>query len=213
MTQRDGDRRTEAEVRMQERSGRSPAATRSSRPARSPGSLPRALADPDRPGRRRRPRIVAFILVPAVRPGRERRRPAGFNYPADAIKANFELPIPHVAFDLDPSTADRPHQPRDLGPDDLVVAPDRLDRDGRDHHPGRRSCRARSRSSRGAARTRSSTPTRASRTSRRRSAGPAPGRYVPLFVAVLPAHPARATGAACCRSSGGSSSCGRRRAT
>jgi F-type H+-transporting ATPase subunit a len=48
--------------------------------------------------------VVAFILVPPFDPDPNDGDPAGFNYPADAIKANFELPAPHVAFDLDPST-------------------------------------------------------------------------------------------------------------
>ena len=48
--------------------------------------------------------VVSFILVPPFDPDPGDGDPDGFNYPADAIKANFELPIPHVAFDLDPST-------------------------------------------------------------------------------------------------------------
>jgi F-type H+-transporting ATPase subunit a len=48
--------------------------------------------------------IIAFLLVPPLDPDPADGDPEGFNYPGDAIKANFELPIPHVAFDLDPST-------------------------------------------------------------------------------------------------------------
>ena len=45
--------------------------------------------------------VVSFILVPPFPP----ENPDGeFAYPADAIKANFELPVPHVPIDLDPST-------------------------------------------------------------------------------------------------------------
>ena len=39
--------------------------------------------------------VVAFILVPPFDPV---NRADGFNYPADAIKANFELPAPHVVW-------------------------------------------------------------------------------------------------------------------
>lgn len=45
--------------------------------------------------------LVAFILVPPFDP---LDRDAPFDYPIDAIRANFELPAPHVPFDLDPST-------------------------------------------------------------------------------------------------------------
>ncbi len=45
--------------------------------------------------------VIAFIVVPPFDPV---DRSDGFNYPADAIKANFELPVPHVAIDLDSST-------------------------------------------------------------------------------------------------------------
>ncbi len=45
--------------------------------------------------------IAAFFLVPPFPPG----DPDGeFHYPGDAIRANFELPAPHVPIDLDPST-------------------------------------------------------------------------------------------------------------
>ena len=45
--------------------------------------------------------VAAFILVPPFDPV---DRADGFNYPIDAIRANFELPAPHVPIDLDPST-------------------------------------------------------------------------------------------------------------
>jgi F-type H+-transporting ATPase subunit a len=45
--------------------------------------------------------LFAFFVVPPFPPG-ERGEP--FSYPTDGINANFELPAPHVAFDLDPST-------------------------------------------------------------------------------------------------------------
>ncbi len=45
--------------------------------------------------------VVAFILVPPFDPV---DRADGFDYPIDAIRANFELPAPHVPIDLDPST-------------------------------------------------------------------------------------------------------------
>jgi F-type H+-transporting ATPase subunit a len=48
--------------------------------------------------------VVAFIVVPPFDPDASDGDPGGFNYPGDAIRANFELPIPHVVFDLDPST-------------------------------------------------------------------------------------------------------------
>ena len=41
---------------------------------------------------------VAFILVPPFDPDPNDGDPPGFNYPADAIKANFELPAPHVVW-------------------------------------------------------------------------------------------------------------------
>lgn len=45
--------------------------------------------------------IVGFILIPPFPPG----NPDGqFSFPGDAIRANFELPAPHVIFDLDPAT-------------------------------------------------------------------------------------------------------------
>jgi F-type H+-transporting ATPase subunit a len=45
--------------------------------------------------------VVAFILVPPFPPGAPDEP---FQYPTDAIKANFELPAPHAIYDLDPST-------------------------------------------------------------------------------------------------------------
>ena len=48
--------------------------------------------------------VVSFILVPPFEPATVTDGNGQFDYPADAINANFELPIPHVAFDLDPST-------------------------------------------------------------------------------------------------------------
>jgi len=48
--------------------------------------------------------VVSFILVPPFEPPTVTDGDGEFSYPADAINANFELPIPHVAFDLDPST-------------------------------------------------------------------------------------------------------------
>jgi F-type H+-transporting ATPase subunit a len=45
--------------------------------------------------------VVAFFVVPPFDPA---DRAAPWDYPGDAIKANFELPAPHVAFDLDPAT-------------------------------------------------------------------------------------------------------------
>ena len=50
--------------------------------------------------------IVAFVLVPpfGVNENNVADPDRPFAYPGDAIRANFELPIPHVAFDLDPST-------------------------------------------------------------------------------------------------------------
>lgn len=45
--------------------------------------------------------IVGFIVIPPFPPG-EPGRP--FQYPADAIVANFELPAPAVLLDLDPSS-------------------------------------------------------------------------------------------------------------
>lgn len=50
--------------------------------------------------------IVAFFVVPplGVNENNVSDPDVPFAYPGDAIRANFELPIPHVAFDLDPST-------------------------------------------------------------------------------------------------------------
>ena len=48
--------------------------------------------------------IVSFVLVPPFEPHTVVDGNGEFDYPADAINANFELPIPHVAFDIDPST-------------------------------------------------------------------------------------------------------------
>ena len=50
--------------------------------------------------------IVSFMIIPpyGVNEENEADPSRPFAYPADGIKANFELPIPHVAFDLDPST-------------------------------------------------------------------------------------------------------------
>jgi F-type H+-transporting ATPase subunit a len=45
--------------------------------------------------------VVAFIVSPPFDPA---NRAEPFDYPGDAIKANFELPAPHVVIDLDPST-------------------------------------------------------------------------------------------------------------
>jgi len=45
--------------------------------------------------------IVGFIVIPPF-PPEDPGRP--FQYPADAIVANFELPAPHALFDLDPTT-------------------------------------------------------------------------------------------------------------
>jgi F-type H+-transporting ATPase subunit a len=45
--------------------------------------------------------VVGFFVIPPFDP---LHPDEPFDYPADAIQANFELPIPHVAFDLDPST-------------------------------------------------------------------------------------------------------------
>jgi F-type H+-transporting ATPase subunit a len=45
--------------------------------------------------------LVAFFVVPPFPPGQPGQP---FAYPTDGINANFELPAPHVAFDLDPST-------------------------------------------------------------------------------------------------------------
>jgi F-type H+-transporting ATPase subunit a len=41
---------------------------------------------------------IAFVLVPPFPPGEPG---APYHYPSDGIRANFELPAPHVVFDLD----------------------------------------------------------------------------------------------------------------
>jgi F-type H+-transporting ATPase subunit a len=45
--------------------------------------------------------LVGFALIPPFDPV---DRESGFDYPGDAIRANFELPAPHVPIDLNPST-------------------------------------------------------------------------------------------------------------
>jgi F-type H+-transporting ATPase subunit a len=50
--------------------------------------------------------VVSFLVAPPLGYGDDRQidRSEPFSFPEDGILANFELPIPHVAFDLDPST-------------------------------------------------------------------------------------------------------------
>jgi F-type H+-transporting ATPase subunit a len=50
--------------------------------------------------------IAAFFLVPPLGVNEDNLADASipFQYPGHAIRANFELPAPHVPFDLDPST-------------------------------------------------------------------------------------------------------------
>ena len=50
--------------------------------------------------------VIAFIVIPPFGYDAEGHADPSvpFQYPGHAILANFELPIPHVAFDLDPST-------------------------------------------------------------------------------------------------------------
>ncbi|HSL33572.1 MAG TPA: F0F1 ATP synthase subunit A [Candidatus Limnocylindrales bacterium] len=101
----DRDRRTDAERRMEEALGPelgSDAVVAAGEVARQPASMTRPLLIVIAAAAVLL--VVSFILVPPFDPDANDGDPAGFNFPADAIKANFELPIPHVAFDLDPST-------------------------------------------------------------------------------------------------------------
>ena len=45
--------------------------------------------------------IISFAVAPSFPPGHPDEP---FQYPIAAIRANFELPAPHVIYDLDPST-------------------------------------------------------------------------------------------------------------
>ena len=60
--------------------------------------------------------VVAWFVVPPL-PAQSDPTP-GFQFPTDAIAANFELPAPHVVYDLTPSSD--PEHPRHI-PSDLVV--------------------------------------------------------------------------------------------
>lgn len=105
MTGPDRDRRSDAERRMQEALGPelgSDAVVAAGEVARRPASVRGPLAVVIVAAVA--VLVVSFFLVPPFDPDPSDGDPDGFNYPADAIKANFELPIPHVAFDLDPST-------------------------------------------------------------------------------------------------------------
>jgi F-type H+-transporting ATPase subunit a len=107
LSQQDGDRRTEAEVRMQEALGPeigSDAVVAAGEVARKPASSTRPLLIVLAAAVVLL--VVSFILVPpyGIDAAGKADPNKAFAYPGDAIKANFELPIPHVAFDLDPST-------------------------------------------------------------------------------------------------------------
>lgn len=103
MNRPDSDRRTDAERRMQEALG----------PELADDAVVAAGAVAQAPAPSlRTPLLIAvvavvalavagYLIAPPFPPG----DPHGeFQYPADAIRANFELPAPHVPFDLDPST-------------------------------------------------------------------------------------------------------------
>ena len=103
----DRDRRTDAERRMEEALGPelgSDAVVAAGEVARQPASMTRPLLIVIAAAIVLL--VVAFVVVPPLGINDANKADPGqkFAYPGDAIRANFELPIPHVAFDLDPST-------------------------------------------------------------------------------------------------------------
>ena len=77
--------------------------------------------------------VVSFVVSPPLgvnAEGHSRAVAVPFSYPADAIKANFELPAPHVVW---PVGHHRPEGDRGLRRLDPVDPVHRLDRDGGDH--------------------------------------------------------------------------------
>ena len=107
MTTPERDRRSDAERRMEEALGPelgSDAVVAAGEVARRPASLRGPLSVVILAAVA--VLIVSFMLVPPYGVNEENQADPSvpFAYPGHAIRANFELPIPHVAFDLDPTT-------------------------------------------------------------------------------------------------------------